>query len=153
MERSIPWIDPVSNVIVAVGAIVAVVIAYRGLQTWRDQVRGKSEHDCARAFLASILHFQEAIRATRFPGMYIDPESPEEGEAQGFQDRVRRLDEVMSEMRHSGIEADVLWGSEKVKAMLAPLIECYGELTTSIREYCRARSDADYARRTTQEEN
>ena len=136
------WIVAACNVVIAASAAGGYLIARR----WRQQVRFKSDYDCARSLLASILHVQEAIRAARFPGMYLDPESLEAERDQVFRERVKRLDEAVSDMRHSGIDADALWGRGKAQKILAPLMECYGELVDSIFDYCNA-SGTHYARR------
>lgn len=61
MNSVVTWTTLIADVVVAVAAILGSIMAYRGLITWREQIRGKSEYECARRLLVTIRHIEHAI--------------------------------------------------------------------------------------------
>ncbi len=135
------WISPASDVIVAVAAIVTACMAIRGLQVWKRQVRGQSEYECARRLLASIRQVQYSFESARSPLGFT---SEGEGFSGMFDDRIRIMDAAFREMRTHGINAEVLWGSEKIRGLLDPIAKCCMKWKMNVGRYCQL--DAQYSK-------
>ena len=61
MNSVVTWTTLIADVVVAVAAIIGSIMAYRGLKTWKEQIRGKSEYECDRRLLVVIRHIEHAI--------------------------------------------------------------------------------------------
>ncbi len=135
------WISPASNVIVAVAAVVTACAAIWGLQTWKRQVRGQAEYECARRLLASIRQVQYSFESARSPlGFAYEGE----GQSGMFDDRRRIMDEAFREIRTHGIDAEVFWGSERIQGLLNPIAKCCMKWKMCVRRYCQL--DTQYSR-------
>jgi hypothetical protein len=55
------------NWITAIAAIVAVIIAWRGLATWKHELKGKSEYETAKQVLKAVYKVREAFLIARSP--------------------------------------------------------------------------------------
>ncbi|MHA2429285.1 MAG: hypothetical protein ACXADB_14780 [Candidatus Hermodarchaeia archaeon] len=132
-------ISMLSDSITALAALAAVVIAYFGLQTWREQLKGKTEYELARRFLRAVYRVRDALALVRNNEL---PETENENTSQPdldpnlavIQMRWLRVVEASSDLNLETIEAEVLWGKEFVYC-LKPLRKCVAELSGAIRIY------------------
>lgn len=63
--RCLDYVSLLSEAITALAAALAVVIAYRGLQTWREQHTGRERYEAARSLRSTARELYEAIQIFR----------------------------------------------------------------------------------------
>ena len=51
-------------------AVFGVVIAWRGLSTWRTQLKGNVEHEAARRLYKAVLKLRDAMSHVRNPAIW-----------------------------------------------------------------------------------
>lgn len=155
-------ISAVADVLTAVGALGATVVAGLGLVTWRKQLKGRTEYDLARRMLKKTYRLREAVRSARSP-MILGGEfqaATDEGEADvepvrpGATDeyddalaavydrRWKLVTEITSDLEADVFEAEALWGSEQTNEALQPLRDFHGTLFAVMSEHVmRLRGD------------
>lgn len=111
------WIVAAKDVLLALGAITAIVVGIAGLYTWKRQVRATTDLDLSRRMIASLYELQ---RATTIVREARDPASPEN------RPPIPDLDEALNNLtakrlafKALAVEASALWGSTWNKATLA----------------------------------
>ena len=58
-------VQAIAAIVVALTTIVGVVLAWRGLKTWRDELSGRTEYELARQLLTGVYNVRDAIRWLR----------------------------------------------------------------------------------------
>lgn len=124
-------------------AIAGAVIAWKGLDAWKRQLRGKSEFEVALSLLRSCFRLREAIALVRHPmierGEMVaaldaagseptQTEHPLEwhsrGQAAVYETRWKSISDAMAELDTARIESEVLWGrdiADRVVALKRPV--------------------------------
>ena len=100
-------IADISDIAVAAAALTGVWIAWQGLQTWKQQLRGTEDHDLARKILSSIIRFQDnfaLLRSTQIP-LGVSP-------GKAYEDRWAAFHQEASNLGVSLDEASILWGDK-----------------------------------------
>jgi hypothetical protein len=135
-----------SDVTVALASFGAVCIAWRGLDTWRRQLKGQTEYDLARRVLVSLFKFRDAIYAVRHPAMWVSesPTMPDDnkksltreevlhaGRMGEYEKRWERLNEPRSSLYADLIEAEAIWGPE-LKKLFDPIYGLQSELRVNL---------------------
>lgn len=146
------WNDCIAltkDLLVSGAAIAGVVVAFKGLSTWRRQLKGKTEHDLSRRLLVTVFKYRDAIRGVRNPAMFSNeiPQPPDEKSKNMNQDQIRfygiaeayqaRWDKVQDErvsLYADLLEAEAIWGVE-LKGLFKGLYDLQHELFTYIRRY------------------
>lgn len=138
------YISIAKDVITALTAITAGIVAVIGLRSWRRQLRGKTEYELARRVLRASLKVRDAIKHVRNPikwggeishslkeaGIDVQPNDSQfqaKSEAAVYQLRLKKLQEAMSDLEVELLEAEVSWGDDIVSKVL-PLRKCIGKL-------------------------
>ncbi len=129
------WFGTIRDFTVSCSAVVASVVALRGLSSWKQQQRGKVEYDLARRMLANTYRLRDAVGFVRSPFMSAGemdspppdsehPRTPGEikyyQEASAYQKRFKAVEEARANLFGDLLEAEVLWGK--------PLRDAYDEL-------------------------
>ncbi len=57
------WISTVANVIMAMAAIFTAWLAWRALQTWKDQLRGQASYELARRLIRAVKAVESETRS------------------------------------------------------------------------------------------
>lgn len=116
------WLSVISNVIVGLAVGAAAIIAWRGLNTWRSELRGRSEYELARRILASVVRTRDAIHRLRRPFMtgleYSDRPGHDPDKKVATPEDIlhayqKRWEPVAAASRNVDVEmaeAEVLWG-------------------------------------------
>lgn len=131
------------DVMTGAAALIAAVVAARGLQTWKRQLHGNTNYELARRLLRSAYRVREAIRWVRNPlilygeaasalkgaGLSDSPPagSDDQGEALVYQARWQRVAEANVEFLAELLEAEALWGPE-IRQRGDALAACIGQL-------------------------
>lgn len=138
------YISIAKDVVTALTALTAGIIAVIGLRAWRKQLRGKTEYELARRLLRASLNVRDAIKHVRNPikwggeishslreaGIEIQPNDSQfqaKSEASVYQFRWKKLQEAMSDLEVELLEAEVSWGDDIV-GKVQPLRKCIGKL-------------------------
>ena len=112
------------DVVLALAAIATVIVAFKGLNTWRRQLHGAAHFEAARGLAKAAYKVREKLQASRspllsaheFPPEHHDsaarrsPEQEAKGYAYVYSNRWAPVGEAMQEFDASVLEADVLWG-------------------------------------------
>ena len=132
-------------------ASVAAIIAIKGYDTWKKQLRGKTEYELARSLLRSVYRVRDAIRSVRNPlvtsgetaealqqaGVVVDPSDvksqPQISQAV-YQERWKVLQAALTELEADSLEAEVLWGKGLTDS-LKPLHDQVRVLFVGIQRY------------------
>jgi hypothetical protein len=112
----------------SIGIVVAafgVIIANRGLNTWKNQLHGQSNYELARRILVSLYKYREAIYGVRYPLIYFhEMELSQEDEKMGqkekesygitkaYQTRWENVQNIKAMLSADLFEAEALWGEE-----------------------------------------
>ena len=64
------YIALAKDIILAISAAVAAFFAWRGLVTWRKEIKGKSEYETAKQVLKAVYRIREAFVYVRNPLKY-----------------------------------------------------------------------------------
>ena len=62
-------LNDISKVVTAGVTVFGGWLAWRGLNTWKDQVKASHDSELAKRLLVSLLRYREAIKLVRFPAM------------------------------------------------------------------------------------
>ena len=150
--------DPVSllrDAVLCTTAIVTVIIAAKGLHTWRLQLTGTSKYKLAREILREVYRTRDKLKFLRSEfvpiltpalpkvwitttGSYVqgddlsgDPKSDNTERLKNFQNHNNKLWEEYSEiyqrLEDKMIDGQIVWGKEK-KDLLFPLEQLASEL-------------------------
>ena len=137
------------DVVLTVGAVVAMYVAVRGLNTWNRQLKGGVEYDLTRRLLKCTYRLREAIKAVRNPVMFANelPNPPDAealamsneqrryyGLSQAYQGRWNKVTVTRDDLQTELLEAEVIWG-KAIHEQIEPLFALQRELFSDIHAY------------------
>lgn len=137
------YIAVVKDVIVALAAIVAAVVAVVGVKQWRQELRGKAHFDAARNLIRAAYRLRDElrkcraplVRASEFPVWYWSdaPNNRTEAEAYAhvYENRFGPVREALRDFEAQALEAETLWGA-KVGNPIEHLKGCVTTLWTAM---------------------
>jgi hypothetical protein len=144
------------DVIVGVAAIVASVVAVKGLSTWRRQLRGEIDYNLARRLLQIAYRYRDAIDGVRNPVMVLStemPAPPEEkartmsaeqilfyGRSKAYENRWDRVVQARALLYPELLEAEALWENEKIRDCFAALLLLEHELYRGVQKQMQLES-------------
>lgn len=144
----------VKEIVVTSAAATGAIVALLGLRSWREQHRGKANHELARRLLRSGYRVRDALRWVRnsmmssseiYEALKGKGHSDEEIQARKFdlpideivyQSRWQKVQDAFADFGLESLEAEVLWGSE-TKQQLIPLRECVSKLRRALMRHLR----------------
>lgn len=159
------------DIALTLAAIATPLVAWRGLQTWQRELRGKAYFEAARGLARAIYKVREEfigcraplIRGAEYPSDYQspppgapkDPVAEASARAYIYGNRWKPLAAALREFDVQVLEAEALWGPE-IRQAADPLQRCAITLFVafeSIIEDARAgganfEADKEFARRT-----
>lgn len=109
-----------------VAAIITSTVAIYGLQSWKRELRGKTNFDIARKLLKSAYLLRDEIRSSRSPMIFADEFPKEYPGALGkvsreekleaysyiYQNRWKPISVALQEFDSFSLEAESIWGAE-----------------------------------------
>ncbi len=147
----IEWIAPlttfVKDIVVAVSAATVAFLAYQGVDTWRKELKGKSEYELAKNVLLAVYQVREAFKYVRNP-LIMTYEYPEEmthanghlrselryeGMQHVYQERWKQMTVAFTALENKNLEALVEWGSEH-QSVINPPRKCRTQLLIAIHD-------------------
>jgi hypothetical protein len=119
-------------------AVVAAIVAIKGYNSWKKQLRGKTEHDLARRLLLDVYRVRNAIQMVREPFISeaetwqaiqeariqvekLDASSPQYAVLRQQAVYARRWSKVLAafeKLEVDALEAEVLWGQTIVDSLV-----------------------------------
>jgi len=134
------WVTAIADLATAGAAVAVAVVAWRGLNTWREQLHGRTEYEHARRLARAVYRVRDEAYRVRHPGDLASEANEAEIEEIGqyraelwaLRRRLARFDEAMMDFEREIPDAEVLWGDSareaagnvrEVRAKLHSLIE------------------------------
>lgn len=147
------YVSLVKDIITALSALTVAVIATLGLQTWKKELKGRTEYELARRLLRAVYKARHAIHLVRNPFMYAGEiiQSLQEANIQVDQHdqrynaishravymrRWQKVEDALTELQLDTFEAEVIWGQEASEKM-RPLRKNVSTLFANIQLYLR----------------
>jgi hypothetical protein len=138
---SCEWVAVTKDIVIAISAATAAVIAFKGLGTWQKELKGKSEYQLAKDVLRSVYKVREAFKIIRNPMImsyeypeemrshtgHLNEENRHEGTLHVYEERWKPMTDAFKELEDKNLEALVEWGS-KYQDTIVPLRKCRAEL-------------------------
>jgi hypothetical protein len=125
---------------VAGAAVMTAFIAWKGVESWKRELKGKAEFEVARDFIKAAYRLRNAIEICRSPWIYPyeypegypqsknNRSAQEEGDAKLhiYNNRLKPVDSCLLKFDAFALEAEALWGEEIVNTahlLRMPIIE------------------------------
>jgi hypothetical protein len=145
--------EELTNIISALAAVAVVLIAYKGLSTWKEQLKGNVEFEIGRKLLRSLYRVRDAVGYVRNPfasASEIGAALKEAGFEVSFRDedyhwksqqalymmRWKMALDAFTELDLASFEAEVLWGKD-ITEKLERLRRLLHKLNITIVTYIR----------------
>src|SRR5450830_703379 len=143
----------VAAVVTAGAAAGGVIVAIRGLKSWRDQAIGQSEYEVAKRLLRAVYELRESLEAVRntfiavgemavaYKEAGLEPKNGKFTEDDRtndlvFERRWKRVNEALAKLRPELMEAEVLWGTI-IRETFVDLNRRVSELYVALTQYAR----------------
>jgi hypothetical protein len=139
----------IKDLIVAGAAITAAIVAVKGLDTWRRQLKGHSEYELSRRILVTLFKYRDAVNDVRHPAMwnYEIPKPSDEvkesmdagqirfyGTSKAYQARWEKVQDERTSLYADLLEAEAIWGDD-LNNHFKDVFGLQHELFTNIRLY------------------
>ena len=111
-EGKTTWADAVgaiASALLALAAGAGALIAWMGLHTWRQHLKGKTEYDLARRVLRAAYNVRYATLTARHR---LRKMSDDESKSKLATDALKQVFGAISELRAETTEAEVVWGHD-----------------------------------------
>ena len=139
-------ISTISDLVIAVAAVVGATVAGVGVSAWRRELHGRTEYELARRVLIGVHRVRDEIGRVRSPFIsgweFADRPGRKpnqstcdaEDKAYAYQNRWKPLQEVSVALDVDLVEAEVIWGDILKEAWIG-LRKCTAELWVAISRY------------------
>lgn len=137
----------VKDLVLTIAGLAGMLVATRGLSTWRRQLRGQSEFETARKVLRSAYRYRDALLAVRSPMFWhseliappgeLDPPGANRNateQERGYRRRLTTAIAAGQELEAELLEAEVLWGGD-VRSLSGPLFDARVDLEDAISRF------------------
>lgn len=139
------WVGIVRDIFVGGSAATAAYFAYQGLDTWRRELKGRSEYQLAKDVFKALYRVREAFKIVRNPEIfsyeypeemrnfhgYLKREHDFDGTMHVYNERLKHLNKAFLELEDLHLHAQVEWGPE-FQDRIVKLRECRSDLFTVI---------------------
>lgn len=126
-------LSSVSDAVVALAAAIGALAAWRGLKTWKDQIKWQINHDLARRVLLATYRYRDSIwdvRRRNFTKSEMTSERilppyqwlTSDGTRLAMERRLTSVANARLELSSVLVEAEVLWGAS-LKAPFSKMLE------------------------------
>ena len=137
-----------------ISSLLVFVIAYKGLQTWKKQLKGNTEYELARRLLKAVYKVRDSIKQYRFviansgeisqalkeAGVekeeFSTPEYHAKSQEALYQLRWKKIASSWEELQLEAFEAEVIWG-QVIKDKIGCLNSVIGSLQSYTSMYVR----------------
>lgn len=143
-----PYISIIKDLCTIVSLIIAAVVAIKGLQTWRHQLKGTAHYELAKRILKATYRLRDEIQSVRNPLMTegeinhavkearleINPSDDDyyvKSMAAVYYIRWKPVIDAYRTLELEAVEAEALWGP-KAKEVIVPIKKSVNSLITAI---------------------
>lgn len=145
-------ISATKDIVLMLAAIVTAKIAYKGLQSWSRELKGKADFEIARNLIRSTYKLRDELGYCRspwisigeFPKNYEPSKKTPDGEAKAYSyiylNRWKPVANTLQEFETQALEAESLWGPE-FKPKTDELRQCVRNLQVSIEAFIRNKAN------------
>jgi hypothetical protein len=135
-----PYYSLIKDIVYLVIAAAGLWVAWQGLFTWREQIKGHVEYETARRLYRAVLKLRDAMSSVRNPGIWpsesaeAEVKYPEEKKGTTnavYRMRWEKMIEALSELQAEQLEGEVLWGKEIIEK-IKPMRACVTKLNIAI---------------------
>lgn len=139
--------DATQQILLTATPVVALLIAWSGLNTWRRQLKGSHDFDLSRRLLLSVYRCEDALRVARnsFVQLGESDKNSEDWEASAYENRWRAVVDAMSELRATIMESKASWGEDFSKE-LKDLHKLVMSFMSAVRHYLAAKQNGPNSR-------
>lgn len=136
----LPFLTGLKEVVVTIAAATGAFVAYKGLTKWKEELKGRSNHETAKLILTSTFNVRKAVHIVRNNWISLDeyPTSQNVSDADKythmFKQRWEILDSAIHELEYAKIQGQALWGKDFEK-IFHTLNAAIHELNYSINSY------------------
>ena len=155
----------VKDILVGLSAIFLSIIAFLGLNTWRKEIKGKSEYQLAKNVLKSVYNVRDAFNHVRNPGIFqyeypddmcdslghLKKEFDYAGTSYVYEKRWEKLIEAFKELEEHHLNAQVEWGSEFQRKIIK-IRKCKTDLMITIQQMLLRRKNPNESKQIIPEE-
>ena len=138
MEQLQAYVTFIKDIITGCAAAIAAYIAIKGYNTWKEQLRGRSEHELARRVLVAVYRVRDALQ----PILFI-AEIEDEGAMaltpldysdlkKSLEDKFEKLHEMETQLSVELLEAEAMWGDELAYKSRIQQLKGLGEQLDSV---------------------
>lgn len=134
------FLSGLRDVIVTVAVAAGVIIAHKGLTAWKEELKGRSNHETSKSVLRATFHVRKAIHSVRNNLISPDenPSTPNVKDSERFthifKQRWEILEKALEELEYAKIQGQALWGKDFEKCFDS-LYTVIHELNNSINRY------------------
>lgn len=153
MTALLPYLAGAKELAVVFAAVTGAIVAIKGLNSWRRQLRGKTEYEAAVGLLRAVYKVRDAIalvrvafmdsgelaHALRIEGVRQSGEAAPDAIALAYSVRWNAVREAMSALQIAALEAEVHWRIQP-RDLLVPLFKCVSELNWAVGYHLRAKA-------------
>ena len=143
-----PYLTFVKDIVTVISLAVAALVAIKGLQTWRRQLKGTTDYDLAKRLLKAAYRLRDALQAVRSPFMSSgevqyaikevqlevkpsDEDFNAASTAAAYQLRWRPVIEAYQSLELEAFEAEALWAAS-AKDVIIPIRRTVNSLSVAI---------------------
>ena len=113
MSKVLSWND-LQQILLTAAPIVALLIAWSGLNTWKRQLKGTHDFELSRRLLLTLYKCRDALKSAR--NSFLQPGESDKDrndwEASAYENRWKVVSEAMSELRVTTLESEASWGED-----------------------------------------
>lgn len=136
----------IKDVIISIAAATTAFVAYKGLERWQHELRGKANFDTARKLIRATYKLRDEISyarspfipASEFPEDYDPSNKSSKNKGDAFAHvygrRWERIVEAIQDYDAFALEAEALWGAN-IKEKTDELRDCVIDLRSAIDGY------------------
>ncbi|MBR8254338.1 hypothetical protein [Burkholderia ambifaria] len=139
------------DIALAIAGAVTATVAWKGLNNWLRELRGRTRFDAALSLMRSAYALREAVANCRAP-LIVSGEFPREyresrvvgsetrwaeevrAYAHAFTARWSRIGAAMTEFETRSLEAEAIWGGD-VRSLTRELVDCVVTLNAATESY------------------
>lgn len=143
------YVTLIKDIITGVSALIVAIVAVKGLQTWKKQLKWKTEYELAKRLMGATYKVRQALALVRCPVKYVGEvsqamkEANIEGElidnqarrfrneAADYENRMQKVKEAFDDLESVLLEAEAIWGQD-VRENIKPLQQCITTLAVNI---------------------
>jgi len=144
-------IQAIKDIAGIIAPFLALLIAWRGLSTWRRQLHVTRNSDLAKRILVALYKVEAAIDDIRCPivnviipkGEEREPKALEQNWAKQYEEKWHRLTDILADLQAGIIEAKAIWDRD-FPDITKDLFVCISELHDCLYDHLQHRLDEDY---------